>query len=101
VSFFICQAQLPQDDVDRLQGTLQPRCRPHFLEGEIVLSGQQGANLASVGGHNHGFAPGEAVPWSDVTGAPTLLEELLDQAQRNPKTVGHLSAGALIIIVSS
>jgi len=31
-SFFICQPHLPQDDVDRLQRTLQPGGQPQFLQ---------------------------------------------------------------------
>jgi len=101
VSFFICQAHFPQHHIDRLQGTLQPRRPAQLLQGQIVLPGQQGAELAAVRGHNHGFAPGEAVPRGDVAGSPPLLEELLDQAQRNAESVGDLSAGAFKVIVSS
>ena len=53
-----------------------------------------------MGGHNHGFAPGEAVPRSDVAGVPALLEEFLDQPQRNPKAMGNLDPRALIVVVS-
>jgi len=100
VSFFICQTHFPQHHVDRLQGTLQPRRPSQFLQGQIVLLGQQSPQLAPVRGHNHGFAPGEAVSRGNVVGVPALLEELLDHAQGNPKTVGHLNPRALIIIVS-
>ena len=54
-----------------------------------------------MGGHNHGFAPGEAMPRGDVTGVPTLLQELLDQAQRNPKAMGNLGTRALLVVVRS
>jgi hypothetical protein len=53
-----------------------------------------------VGGNNHRLAPGKVVPWSDVAGAPTLLQELLDHAQRDPKTMGHLGASALSVVVA-
>jgi hypothetical protein len=101
VSFFICQAHLPQDHVDRLQGTLQPCRRPQFFQGQIVLPRQQHPKLAPVAGHNHRLATGEAVPRGEVTGAPTLLQEFLDHAQRDAKTVGDLQAHTLIVIVGS
>ena len=52
-----------------------------------------------MGGDNHRFAPGIAMPWRDVAGAPTLLQELLDHAQGDPKTVGNLGASALSVVV--
>lgn len=54
-----------------------------------------------MGGYNHGFAPGQAVPRGNVAGAPTLLEELLDQARGNAETMGHLGPSPLIVIVGS
>jgi len=39
------------------------------------------------------------MPWSDVAGAPTLLQELLDHAEGDPKTAGHLGTSALIVVV--
>jgi hypothetical protein len=101
VSFFICQPHLPQDAVDRLQGTLQPRRRPQFLQGQIVLPGEQGPQLTPVGGHNHRLAPGQAVPRGDVASMSTLLEELLDQSQGNAETVGNLGTRALIVVVGN
>ena len=61
--------------------------------------GQQRAYLAAVGGDNHRFAPTEAIPGSNVSGAATLLQEFLDHAQRDPKTAGHLGPGALRVVI--
>jgi hypothetical protein len=36
---------------------------------------------------------------ADVAETPALLEQLLDHAQRNPETAGHLLAGALIGVI--
>jgi hypothetical protein len=34
-------------------------------------------------------------------GVPPLLEKFLDQTQRNPKTLGNLRPGALVVIGGS
>ena len=54
-----------------------------------------------MGGENHRFAPGIAMPGGDVAGAPTLPQELLDQAQGDPKTMGNLGASALATVVGN
>jgi hypothetical protein len=54
-----------------------------------------------VSGDNHRLAPTEAMPWSNVAGAPTLLQKLLDHAQGDAETVGDLGAGALSVVIGS
>ena len=39
---------------------------------------------------NEGFASGVTVARGNVSGAPALLQELLDHAQGNPVTTGNL-----------
>jgi hypothetical protein len=39
------------------------------------------------------------MPGSNVAGAPTLLQELLDHTQRDPITVGNLGPSLLIVVV--
>jgi hypothetical protein len=41
------------------------------------------------------------MPGGDVAGAPTLPQELLDQAQGDPKTMGNLGASALATVVGN
>jgi hypothetical protein len=55
--------------------------------------------LALVGWQDHGFSTGQVVPWSDVSGVATLLQEFLDHAEGDPETMGDLLAGALLLIV--
>ena len=52
-----------------------------------------------MGAHNHRLAPTEPMPGSDVAGAPTLLEELLDHAQGNPETMGNFGPRAFVVVV--
>jgi hypothetical protein len=101
VSFFICQPHLPQNHVDRLQGTLQPRGRSQRLEGQIALASQQSAKLAAVGSHNHGFAARIMMPWGDVAGVPALLEEFFNQAQGHSKPMSNFGTCALFMVVRS
>ena len=54
-----------------------------------------------MGGHNHRLAPGQAMARGKVARAPALLEELLDQAQGNTETVGHLAPSALVVVIRS
>ena len=85
--------------MDGLKGTLESHRLPQFLQGEIVLFGQQRTHLAAVDGNNHRLAPGITMPGRNVTRPPPLLQELLDHAQGNPKTPGNLRAGALSVVV--
>jgi hypothetical protein len=99
VSFFICQAHLPQNDVDGLHGTLEPGGGAQFLEGEIVLFRQQGAEVAAVRAYDGWFAPGEAMARGNIAGAQALLEEFFHQAHRDAETAGDLVASTLAVVI--
>jgi hypothetical protein len=52
-----------------------------------------------VGAHNHRLAPGKVMPGRAVAGAPPLLQQLLNHAQRDPETVGNLGASAFLAVI--
>ena len=52
-----------------------------------------------VGAHNHRLAPGKVMPGSDVADTPPLLQELLDHAQRDPETAGHLGTRTFLVVI--
>jgi hypothetical protein len=54
-----------------------------------------------MGGNNHRFASRKVLAWSNVPGAPALLQELLDHAQRDSETVGDLGTSAFPVIVGT
>jgi hypothetical protein len=85
--------------VDGGQGAGQTRGGPQFLEGKIGLFIQQRPQLVMMAGDNAGFASRAVMLGADVAEAAALLEELLDHAQRNPETAGHLFAGVLVVII--
>jgi hypothetical protein len=101
MSFFICQPHLPQNHIEGLQRTLQPRRPPQLLERQIVLFGQQGAKLAPVSGDNHRFAPGMVMSWGNIASVPALLEELLDHPKGDAEAAGNFLAGPFILVVRS
>ena len=41
------------------------------------------------------------MPWSDIAGAPTLLQEFLNHAQGDSETVGNVGPGALVVVIGS
>ena len=85
--------------MNRLQGTLQTQGLAQLPQGQVVLLGEQRADLTTVGGQDHGFASGQPMARSNVTCAATLLEELLDHPHRDAETMGNLSPGAFIVVV--
>jgi hypothetical protein len=82
-----------------LQGTLQFHRGAQFLQGEVGSFGQQSAQLAAVSGDNHRLASGQMMPRSNVAGAPSLLQELLDHAQGHAESVGNLGARAFLVVI--
>ncbi len=52
-----------------------------------------------MAGDNAGLAAGAVMLGAEVAEATALLEELLDQTQRNPETAGHHFAGTLVVVV--
>lgn len=59
---FLCLAYLSQYDLDGLQRTLQPGSASQLLQSEVVLLGEQGAQVLAVVGDNNRFAPGNPSP---------------------------------------
>jgi hypothetical protein len=86
--------------MNRLQRALEAQGLAQLLQRQVILLVEQRAHLATMGGQDHGFAAGKVVPRSDVTRTPTLLQELLNHPERDAKTMGDLSPGALVVIVS-
>ena len=80
--------------------TVQPDGDTKFLEGQIGLCVQERAELAPMTLDDERLASGTVVLGTDLADAPTLLQELLDQAQRHAKTVGHLLPSAFSLGVS-
>jgi hypothetical protein len=99
VSFFICQAHVGQDVVDGLDGAFEAEAHTDLLKGEIGLLGNKGAKFAAVGVEDDRLAATAMVAGSDVTGVKTLMEELLDHAERHFETAGHLLAGRITAII--
>jgi hypothetical protein len=52
-------------------------------------------------GENHGLAARVVMTRPDVAGAPPLLDEFLDHAQRNLETLGNFRPVALLLIVGA
>lgn len=48
---------------------------------------------------NHRFAPTETMPWGNITGVSTLLQELLNHAEGHAEAVSNLRASALVVVV--
>jgi hypothetical protein len=54
-----------------------------------------------MGSQDEWFASGITVTGSNVPGAPTLLQELLDQAQRDTETMGNFFTVSLLLVVGT
>jgi len=63
------------------------------------FSSQQCPQLVLMAGDNAGLAARAVMLGAEVAEPATLLEELFDQAQRNPEPPGHRLAGARVIVV--
>jgi hypothetical protein len=85
--------------MDGGQGAGQTRGGTQFLKGQIGFFIQQRSQLMLMAGDDAGFASGAVMLGADVAQATALLEQLLDHAQGDPETVGHLLPGALIGII--
>jgi len=89
-SFFICQPEISQDVVNRLNRTLQAQSLPHLLEGKIRVLGQHDSQLASVGIKNDRLASTTMVLRRNVANMATLLNQLLDHTERNIEATRYL-----------
>ena len=85
--------------MDGRQGTLELPRRPQFFEGQIRFAAQQRLHLPVMGTQDKRFASGITVAGSNVSGAPALLQEFLDQAQRDPETMGNFFTVSLLLVV--
>jgi UDP-N-acetylmuramoylalanine-D-glutamate ligase len=54
-----------------------------------------------VGVQDERFAPGITVTGSDVSSTPALLQEFLDQAQRDTKTTGNFFTVSFLLVVGT
>jgi hypothetical protein len=87
--------------MNRRQGTIELHGRPQFFEGQVRFAAQQGLHLSAMGVQDERFAPGITVTGSDVPGAPPLLQEFLDQAQRDTETMGNFFTVSLLLVVGT
>ena len=85
--------------MDGGQSAGQTRGGTQFLEGQIGLFRQQRSQLVLMAGDNAGLAARAVMLGPEVAEAAALLEELLDHAQRNPESAGHLLTSAPVVIV--
>ena len=85
--------------MDGLDGAFQGEPDTDFLKREIGLFLQEEAHVAAMAVENDRLATAAVMTGGNITGMTALLEELLDHAQRNPESVGHLLAGALVGVV--
>jgi hypothetical protein len=86
--------------VDGGQSAGQPSGGTEFLEGQVRLVGQQRPQLVLMAGDNTGLAARAMMLWANVAETAALLEQLLDQAQGDPKLTGDRRASILVSIVS-
>jgi hypothetical protein len=87
--------------MNRRQGTIELHGCPQFFEGHVRFAAQQRLHLPVMGAQDERFAPGTTVTGSDVSGAPALLQEFLDQAQRDTKTTGNFFTVSFLLVVGT
>ena len=52
-----------------------------------------------MSGDYHRLAPSKTMPRRNVTGAPTLLQKLLDHTEGDTETVGNFDTSALVVVI--
>ena len=87
--------------MNRRQGAVELYGGPQFFEGQVRFAPQQRLHLLAMGDQDERFASGKTVTRSDVSSAPTLLQEFLDQAQRDPETMGNFFAVSFLLVVGT
>ena len=87
--------------MDSGQGAVELYGDPQFLQGHVRFSAQQRLHLPVMGSQDEGFASRIAVTGGDVSGAPALLQEFLDQAQRDTETMGDFFAVSFLLVVGT
>jgi hypothetical protein len=83
------------------QSAAQARSCAQFLKGQIGLLVDQRPELLLLPGNMTGFAAGAVMLGAHVAEPPPLLQELLDQAQGNPKTGRHRLPSAFASVIRS
>jgi hypothetical protein len=87
--------------MDGWQGAVKLHGRPQFFESHIRFAPQQRLHLSVMGVQDERFAPRIAVTRSDVSGTPALLQEFLDQTQRDTKAVGNFFTVSFLLVVGT
>ena len=87
--------------MNRRQGAIELHGRAQFFEGQVRFAAQQRLHLPAMGVQDEGFAPGITVTGSKVSGAPALLQELLDKAQRDAETMGDFFTVSFLLVVGT
>ena len=85
--------------MDGRQRADQARRGPQLLEGQIGLLLNQRPQLVLLPGDVAGLAARAVVLRTHVASPSPLLQELLDHAQRNPKTASHRFPGAFARVI--
>jgi hypothetical protein len=87
--------------MDSRQGAVDLYGRPQFLQGQVRFAAQQRLHLPVMGAQNKWFAPRKTVTRSDVSGTPALLQEFLNQAQRDTETMGNFFTVSFLLVVGT
>jgi hypothetical protein len=85
--------------VNGLDGAFESEAGANLFKGEIGLSGNEGAKFAAVGVEDDRLAAAAMVTGGYVAGVAALMKELLDHAERDFETAGHLFARRITAII--
>jgi hypothetical protein len=83
------------------QGTIELHGRPQFFESQVGFAAQQRLHLPVMGVQDERFASGISVTGSDVSSTSALLQEFLDQAQRDTETMGNFFTVSFLLVVGT
>ncbi len=86
--------------MDGGQRAVQSRGHAQFLEGQVGLFMQQHAQLLPMMVEDPGLAAGTMVLGAEVANPAALLEQFLNEAQRDAETAGHRLPGIFPLVVS-
>jgi len=85
--------------MDRWQRAIQGRGPAQFLQGQVRLAAQQLTKGLALRSDFAGLEPATMIARADVATQAPPLQEFLDHAQRNSKTMGNLLSGPFLLIV--
>ena len=85
--------------MDGLEGAAHGQGLAQFFQRQVGFAGHEFPQPVLVALAQHGLAAAVAVAGTQIAGVTTLLEELLDQTERDLEAVGDLLAGALLLII--